>query len=173
MKEKLQIGSEFFEIDEVEYESANRLKITFAAGVNVAALTFAKSMMLFTAGFMPCATYEGFMTVYRKDGNTVILSNDGTVYEAPEEKPVITVELTEEEKAQAEAEQARQEQITEITAQIVEVDTEFNSLSYIAVEIAIGRSKKSDYTKEIKRMNELADKKNELEKKLAELKGEE
>lgn len=171
--EKLRIGAEFYNIEKIDYDSANVLKIRFASGVNVSALDFPAHMELYTAGFMRCSEFDGFTTVYKQDENTVYLSNDGTVFKEQEPQTTITVELTEEEKAEAEAKRQRQEQITEITAQIAEVDTEFKALDYIGIKIATGRAKKADYTKEIEHMNELADKKNELESKLVELKGEE
>ena len=40
--------------------------------------------MLYTAGDIECATLAGWTTVYRDEGQTVYLSDDGSVYQTPD-----------------------------------------------------------------------------------------
>ena len=73
--------------------------------------------------------YHGYTTLYRDiDENTVILSNDGSVYIEPEQpEPYIP---TEEELA----EQEKQSQIQNLKSQISELKTQLASTDYIFVK---------------------------------------
>ena len=41
-------------------------------------------IVLYTAGAVECATLSGWNTVYRDEGRTVYLSDDGSVYQTPD-----------------------------------------------------------------------------------------
>lgn len=49
---------------------------------------------LFTAGNVKCAELKGYDTIYKIDDNTVILSNDGSVYVEPVENDLLDNEIT-------------------------------------------------------------------------------
>lgn len=165
--EKLKIKNQLFDIESIRKPQENLLEIVFPT--EIAGLALADSIGLLTDGGETCATFAGFTTVYKQDGKTLILSNDGTVYtetEQPEETEPI--KLTDEQKAEIE----KQEKIRGLENQISNIDTEFKALDYIGIKIATGRATIDEYKPEIEKMTELADKKNELETELAELKGE-
>ena len=44
-------------------------------------------IQVYTAGGIPCANLPGYDTVYRDEGETVYLSDDGSVYMPPEDPP--------------------------------------------------------------------------------------
>ena len=46
-------------------------------------------IVVLTAGGVPCVTLVGYTTIYKNEGNVVILSNDGSVYTEPDPQPVI------------------------------------------------------------------------------------
>lgn len=162
--EKLKIKDQLFGIESIGKPQENLLEIVFPT--EIAGLALSDSMELLTDGGETCATFAGFTTVYKQNGKTLTLSNDGTVYTEPEETEPI--KLTDEQKAENE----KQEKIRELESQIANIDAEFKTLDYIGIKIATGRATIDDYKPEIAKMTELADKKNELETELAELKGE-
>ena len=164
--ERLRIKKKEYDIESVD-KIRNLLKIGFAAGVNVGKISFGGTMDLLTDGGELEATIEGYTTVYKVDGSTVVvLSNDGSVYTEPVSKPdPVTPELTEEQKQ----EQERLVKVAETESRIAAIDAEFKTLDYIGIKIATGRATVDDYKTEIARMSELADEKNELETQLTDL----
>lgn len=161
--EKLRIKKKEYDIEGIE-KDGNLLKIMFSSETDN--IKFAGTMDLLTAGGELEATICGYTTVYKVDGSTVVLSNDGSVYTEPvsEPDPVIP-ELTEEQKK----EQERLAKVAETESRIAAVDAEFKTLDYIGIKIATGRATVEDYKTEITRMSELADEKNELETQLTDL----
>lgn len=165
--EKLKINEQLFEIENISKPQENLLEIVFPA--EIVGFSIPDRMELLTEGGEVCATFTGFTTVYKQDGKTLILSNDGTVYTEPEQPEETKIaEPTAEEIAEAE----KRQRIAELENEIAVVDAEFKALDYIGIKIATGRATIDDYKPEIEKMTELADKKNELETELAELKGE-
>ena len=161
--EKLRIKKKEYDIEGIE-KDGNLLKIMFSSETDN--IKFAGTMDLLTDGGELEATICGYTTVYKVDGSTVVLSNDGSVYTEPvsEPDPVIP-ELTEEQKK----EQERLAKVAETESRIAAVDAEFKTLDYIGIKIATGRATVEDYKTEIARMSELADEKNELETQLTDL----
>ena len=161
--EKLRIKKKEYDIEGIE-KDGNLLKIMFSSETDN--IKFAGTMDLLTAGGELEATICGYTTVYKVDGSTVVLSNDGSVYTEPVSEPdPVTPELTEEQKQ----EQERLAKITETKCKIAAIDAEFKTLDYIGIKIATGRATVEDYKTEIARMSELADEKNELETQLTDL----
>ena len=161
--EKVRIKKKEYDIEGIE-KDGNLLKIMFSSETDN--IKFAGTMDLLTDGGELEATICGYTTVYKVDGSTVVLSNDGSVYTEPvsEPDPVIP-ELTEEQKK----EQERLAKIAETESRIAAVDAEFKTLDYIGIKIATGRATVEEYKTEIARMSELADEKNELETQLTDL----
>lgn len=69
-----------FEIKSIRPITANVLQIVFA---NKVPETFG-DITIYTAGGIKATTLTGYETIYRDEGQTVYLSNDGSVYKAPE-----------------------------------------------------------------------------------------
>lgn len=155
--EKIRMNDVTYNILAISCPAENLLKIVFDQMPE----GYADTLELLTAGGELCATFENFTTVYKQEDNTVILSNDGSVYVEPVPDPE-PEELTDEEKAELE----RQGRICDLESQIASIDAEFRSLDYIGIKIATGRATIEEYQNEITRMNQLADEKNELEIKL-------
>lgn len=161
--EKLRIKKKEYDIEGIE-KDGNLLKIMFSSETDN--IKFAGTMDLLTDGGELEATICGYTTVYKVDGSTVVLSNDGSVYTEPVSEPdPVTPELTEEQKQ----EQERLAKVAETESKIAAIDAEFKTLDYIGIKIATGRATIDEYKDEIARMTELADEKNELETKLTDL----
>jgi len=81
--EKISIGESttLYEIESIKPESSNILKIVFAAVIPESY----GDITIYTAGEIKADTLTGYDTVYRDEGLTVYLSNDGSIYAAPEE----------------------------------------------------------------------------------------
>ena len=135
------------------------VSITFSDGVNVNSLLqdisiFSKIIFLNPYGFI-CSIQEGYDTIFRCDGNTVIFSNDGSVYDpiipsVPDEPGTETppeVELTLEEVRSNKIEEFRKtcESLSE-NGVIVEIDGVNEHFTY----------KKSEDQGYIKRLVDLA-----------------
>ena len=167
--DKVRIKNETYDVIEVSTPASNLLSIRFALNLQAEKIQFGGDIVLMTSGNVECATFSGYETLYKAEKDTLTLSNDGSVYVEPVAEPVPEpVELTDEQKAEIE----KQEKIRGLENQIAEVDAEFKTLDYIGIKIATDRATIDDYKPEIEKMTELADKKNELETELAELKGE-
>lgn len=80
--EKIRIGKEeqLYEIKSIQPVSSSVMQIEFAGSVPI---TWG-DITIYTAGGDEATTLTGYDTVYRDDGQTVYLSNDGRVYQAPE-----------------------------------------------------------------------------------------
>lgn len=167
--DKVRIKNETYDVIEVSTPASNLLSIRFALNLQAEKIQFGGDIVLMTSGNVECATFSGYETLYKAEKDTLTLSNDGSVYVEPVAESVPEpVELTDEQKAEIE----KQEKIRGLENQIAEVDAEFKTLDYIGIKIATDRATIDDYKPEIEKMTELADKKNELETELAELKGE-
>jgi len=87
--EKVKIGSEFYEIEEILPISSNVLRLVFAEAVPA---TYG-DIITYTAGGCQGGLISSYDTVYRDEGQTIYLSNDGSVYtpaettEGPVEPP--------------------------------------------------------------------------------------
>ena len=76
--EKISIGESttLYEIESIKPESSNILKIVFAAVIPESY----GDITIYTAGEIKADTLTGYDTVYRDEGQTVYLSNDGSIY---------------------------------------------------------------------------------------------
>lgn len=78
--EKIKIGERIYEITEIIPISPNILRIRFSRSTPIGY----GDITTYTIGGQEGATLSGYTTVYRDEGQTVYLSNDGSVYTAPE-----------------------------------------------------------------------------------------
>ena len=80
--EKIKVGDGeiLYEIKSIRPMSPNIMQIVFAGPVPISWGDIA----IYTEDGTEAATLTGYDTVYRDDGQTVYLSNDGSVYQAPE-----------------------------------------------------------------------------------------
>ena len=88
--EKLKIKDKTYLIKSIESKSPHVLKIRFSDEKP----SEYGDLFLYTSGDMLAATLQDFSTVYRQEGDTVWLSNDGSVYEEPKETKAMVIELT-------------------------------------------------------------------------------
>lgn len=79
-KIKIKGTDQLYEITEIRPITNAILRIVFPGSVPV----FWGDITLYTAGGEEATTLTGYDTVYRDEGQTVYLSNDGSVYMAPE-----------------------------------------------------------------------------------------
>ena len=78
--EKIKINSKIYEIQGITRIELHVLQIVFSGS---APEKWDDDIVLYTAGDVECATLTGWNTVYRDDGQTVYLSDDGSVYQTP------------------------------------------------------------------------------------------
>lgn len=80
--EKVKIGDEeiIYEIESICPISANILQIIF----NETVPSVWGDIKIYTDGGFEADTLEGYDTVYRSEEQTIYLSNNGSVYKAPE-----------------------------------------------------------------------------------------
>ncbi|WP_347005244.1 acyl carrier protein [Enterocloster clostridioformis] len=80
--EKIKVGKDeqLYEIKSIQPVSSSVMQIEFAGSVPI---TWG-DITIYTEDGTEATTLTGFDTVYRDDGQTVYLSNDGSVYQAPE-----------------------------------------------------------------------------------------
>lgn len=80
--EKIRIGESetLYEIRLIQPASLHVLKIVFPNKIP----TTGGDITVYTTGGYEATILTGYETIYRNDGQTVYLSNDGSVYEAPE-----------------------------------------------------------------------------------------
>ncbi len=78
--EKIKINSKIYEIQSITQIEPHLLQIVFTGS---APEKWDDDIVLYTAGDIECATLTGWNTVYRDDGQTVYLSDDGSVYQTP------------------------------------------------------------------------------------------
>lgn len=88
--EKIRVNEkkELYEIVEIRPVSATVLKMEFAGTVPGEWGDIA----IYTAGGLEATTLHGYETVYRDEGQTVYLSNDGSVYTPPAEPDEVPTE---------------------------------------------------------------------------------
>jgi hypothetical protein len=81
--ERIKILDEEIEIVSISVNRGNLLIIEFHEVTDLSDKGLSEIEVL-TAGGVSCATMTGYTTIYRVDGNIVILSNDGSVYTEPD-----------------------------------------------------------------------------------------
>nr|WP_144364515.1 acyl carrier protein [Lacrimispora amygdalina] len=81
--EKIRIkgSSNLYEIQSIQTIEPHVLQIVFAGAPPT---KWSGDIVLYTAGDIECATLSGWTTVYRDEGQTVYLSDDGSVYQPPD-----------------------------------------------------------------------------------------
>ena len=79
--EKIKINSKIYEIQSIVRIEPHVLQIVFTGS---APEKWDDDIVLYTAGDIECATLTGWNTVYRDEGQTVYLSDDGSVYQTPD-----------------------------------------------------------------------------------------
>ena len=104
--EKIKMNDVIHEIISINQKGA-LLQIEFSEETDLSCEDLTEIEVL-TSGGVVCASLSGYTTIYKCDGNTIILSNDGSVYIEPE--PVIEPEPH----VPTEEEIARQSAIMEI-----------------------------------------------------------
>ena len=77
-KIKIKGSSKSYEIRSIQTTEAHVLQIVFAG---TPPTKWNGDIVLYTAGDVECATLSGWTTVYRDEGQTVYLSDDGSVYQ--------------------------------------------------------------------------------------------
>lgn len=80
--EKIRIkgSNKLYEIQSIQKIQEHVLRIVFSTAVP----SKWDDITIFTAGGIECATLSGWTTVYRDEGQTVYLSDDGSVYQEPD-----------------------------------------------------------------------------------------
>lgn len=79
--EKIKVKGKLYEIRSIQTTEAHVLQIVFAS---TPPTKWDGDIVLYTAGDIECATLSGWNTVYRDEGRTVYLSDDGSVYQTPD-----------------------------------------------------------------------------------------
>lgn len=79
--EKIKVKGKLYEIWCIRTLVPHVLQIIFADAVPT---EWGGDIVLYTAGGIECATLTGWKTVYRDEGKTVYLSDDGSTYKAPD-----------------------------------------------------------------------------------------
>ena len=80
-KIKIKGSSKSYEIRSIQTISPHVLQIVFAG---TPPTKWGGDIVLYTAGDIECATLTGWETVYRNEGKTVYLSDNGSVYQEPD-----------------------------------------------------------------------------------------
>lgn len=80
--EKIKIGTNDarFEIESIRPISTNIIEIVFVSAVP----DIFGNITLYNVGGIECCTYPGYSTIYKDEGRTVYLSNNGSIYAEPE-----------------------------------------------------------------------------------------
>ena len=79
--EKIKVKGRLYEIRSIQTTEPHVLQIIFAG---TPPTKWDGDIILYTDGGIECATLAGWTTVYRDEGRTVYLSDDGSTYKAPE-----------------------------------------------------------------------------------------
>ena len=79
--EKIKVKGKLYEIRSIQTIEAHVLQIVFAG---TPPTKWNGDIVLYTAGDVECATLSGWTTVYRDEGQTVYLSDDGSMYQTPD-----------------------------------------------------------------------------------------
>ena len=80
-KIKIKGSSKSYEIRSIQTIEPHVLQIVFTG---TPPTKWNGDIVLYTAGNVECATLSGWTTVYRDEGRTVYLSDDGSVYQTPD-----------------------------------------------------------------------------------------
>lgn len=113
--EKVKINDESYEIRNIAH-NGNLLTLEFDKETDISHLNLSV-IELCTNGGLKCAEFTGYTTIYKSNGNEVILSNDGSIYTEPVE-PIKPYVPTPEEAAILEA----KSEISALKRQIEETD---------------------------------------------------
>ena len=87
-KEKIKINDQLYEIDSVAQVQPHVLRICFSSDIPAVW----GDITIYTAGGVEAGQITGYSTVYRDEGQTIYLSNDGSVYASPEDPGELPVE---------------------------------------------------------------------------------
>ena len=79
--EKIKVKGKLYEIRSIQTIEPHVLQIVFTG---TPPTKWNGDIVLYTAGDIECATLVGWTTVYRDEGQTVYLSDDGSVYQTPD-----------------------------------------------------------------------------------------
>ena len=79
--EKIKVKGKFYEIRSIQTIEPHVLQIVFAG---TSPTKWNGDIVLYTAGDIECAVLTGWNTVYRDEGQTVYLSDDGNVHQTPD-----------------------------------------------------------------------------------------
>ena len=79
--EKIKVKGKLYEIRSIQTTEAHVLQIVFAS---TPPTKWDGDIVLYTAGDIECATLSSWNTVYRDEGRTVYLSDNGSVYQTPD-----------------------------------------------------------------------------------------
>ena len=79
--EKIKVKGKLYEIRSIQTIEPHVLQIVFTG---TPPTKWNGDIVLYTAGDIECATLAGWTTVYRDEGQTVYLSDDGSVYQTPD-----------------------------------------------------------------------------------------
>lgn len=78
--EKIKVKGKLYEIRSIQTIEPHVLQIVFTG---TPPTKWNGDIVIYTAGDVECATLSGWTTVYRDEGQTVYLSDDGSVYQTP------------------------------------------------------------------------------------------
>ena len=79
--EKIKVKGKLYEIRSIQTIEPHVLQIVFAC---TPPTKWNGDIVLYTSGDIECAVLTGWNTVYRDEGRTVYLSDDGSVYQTPD-----------------------------------------------------------------------------------------
>ena len=79
--EKIKVKGKLYEIRSIQTIEPHVLQIVFAC---TPPTKWNGDIVLYTSGDIECAVLTGWNTVYRDEGQTVYLSDDGSVYQTPD-----------------------------------------------------------------------------------------
>ena len=79
--EKIKVKGKLYDIRSIQTIEQHVLQIIFAC---TPPTKWNGDIVLYTAGDIECAVLTGWNTVYRDEGQTVYLSDDGSVYQTPD-----------------------------------------------------------------------------------------
>jgi len=82
-KIKIESNGKLYEIESIYPQTPNIMQIIFADEVPAEW----GDITLYTSGDEEATTITGYETIYRNDGRTIYLSNDGSIYQAPTDTP--------------------------------------------------------------------------------------
>jgi hypothetical protein len=157
--ERIKIQDEELEIVSISVNRCNLLVIEFPGVMDISSRDLSEIEVL-TAGGVTCTTMFGYNTIYKVDGNFVVLSNDGSVYTEPD--PVVEPEPY----VPSNEEIARQAMLQEIAALKRELeDTDYKVIKCSEYQLA-GLDEPYDISELHAARQELRDRINALEASL-------